>query len=56
MAKLVQYKSKDGKYTNLGVQLESGFVLPIRPIVNKHYYQLLKVSSEVVVEYKKKGE
>lgn len=56
MAKLVSYKSQDGKYTNLGVQLESGFVLPIRPVVNKHYYQLLKVSQEVKIEYKKKGE
>ena len=53
---LVKYKSKDGKYVNLGYQLASGFVLPIRPVVSKHYYQLLDLSKEVVIEYKKKGE
>jgi hypothetical protein len=53
MPKLVKYKSKDGKYVNLGYQLDTGFILPIRPVVAKHYYQLLELSQEVTIEYKK---
>jgi hypothetical protein len=53
---LVKYKSKDGKYVNIGYQLESGFVLPIRAVVSKHYYQLLDLAKEITIDYKKKGE
>jgi hypothetical protein len=58
MAKLVNYVQVDGEktYNNLGIQLDSGFVIPIRTIVKKHYYQLLQVSEDVKIEYKKKGE
>jgi hypothetical protein len=56
MPKLVKYLAKDPKYTNLGIQLDNGFVLPIRPVVSKHYYQLVELAEQVKIEYKKKGE
>jgi hypothetical protein len=56
MAKLVKYQAKDPKYINLGIQLESGFILPIRPVVSKHYYQLIELAQLVKIDYNKKGE
>jgi hypothetical protein len=56
MAQLVKYKSRDDKYVNLGIKLASGFVVPIRNIVPKHYYQLVENATEIKIEYKKKGE
>jgi hypothetical protein len=56
MAQLVKYRSQDGKYVNLGIKLQSGFVVPIRNIVPKHYYQLVENATEIKIEYKKKGE
>ena len=53
--KLVKYKSLDGKYENVGLQSESGFIIPIKTIVGRHYYQLLEKATEVKLEYKKKG-
>jgi hypothetical protein len=51
--KLVKYVAKDPKYTNIGIQLESGFVLPIKAVVSKHYYQILELAQEIKIEYKK---
>lgn len=56
MAQLVKYKSRDEKYVNLGIKLASGFVVPIRNIVSKHYYQLVEQATEIKIEYNKKGE
>jgi hypothetical protein len=51
---LVKFKSRDGKYQNLGVKTASGYIIPIKPVVSKHYYNLLDLASEVVIEYKEK--
>jgi hypothetical protein len=51
---LVKFKSRDGKYQNLGVKTASGYIIPIKPVVSKHYYNLLDLANEVVIEYKEK--
>jgi len=52
MSQLVKYKSKDGKYDNFGIKTASGFIIPIKPLIAKHYYSLLDIASEINVEYK----
>jgi hypothetical protein len=56
MAQLVKYKSRDEKYVNLGIKLASGFIVPIRNVVPKHYYQLVENATEIKIEYKAKGD
>lgn len=56
MAQFVKYASRDGKYVNFGLKLENGFIVPLRPIVNRHYYLLLENSQEVKIEYKERKE
>jgi hypothetical protein len=51
---LVKYKSKDGKYVNLGIRLDNGFYVPIKNIVPKHYYLLLDLAEEIVIVYNEK--
>lgn len=51
---LVKFKSRDGKYTNIGIKSASGYIIPIKPVVIKHYYNLLDLATEVVIEYKEK--
>jgi hypothetical protein len=48
--------SAKGDYQNLGIKTESGFIIPIRPVVKKHYYSLVAQATQVTVDYKKKGE
>jgi hypothetical protein len=49
---LVKYVSLDEKYTNLGLRLENGYVMPIKAIVGKHYYQLRDLAKLVVLKGK----
>jgi hypothetical protein len=56
MEQLVKYSSRDGKYVNLGIRLSNGFIIPIRSVVKKHYYQLRDKALEVKIETQKKGE
>lgn len=56
--KLVKYVSLDKKYTNLGLKLDNGYVIPIKSVVPKHYYQLADLAELVELSYEggaKKG-
>jgi hypothetical protein len=55
---LVKYdREKDGKkYTNIGLRLDNGYVIPVNTITGKHYYQLCDLATLIVIENKKKGE
>jgi hypothetical protein len=55
---LVKYdREKDGKkYTNIGLRLDNGYVIPVNTITGKHYYQLRDLATLIVIESKKKGE
>jgi hypothetical protein len=51
---LIKFKSRDGQYLNLGIKTASGYIIPIRPVVSKHYYNLLDLAKEEVIKYKDK--
>jgi|LakMenE18May11ns_1017448.scaffolds.fasta_scaffold6363970_1 hypothetical protein len=58
LVEIVKYEStKDGKtYINIGIRLSNGYVIPVRLLNGKHYYQLKDLATQVVLNYTKKGE
>lgn len=56
MVYFVKYVSRDGKYVNFGLKLDNGFIVPLRPILKRHYYLLNDNSQLVEIEYKERKE
>jgi hypothetical protein len=51
---LVKFRSRDGQYMNIGIKTASGYIIPIKVVVSKHYYNLLDLAKEEVIQYKEK--